>query len=54
MRSSAHYHEKGDYIRFNPVRKDLVRLPDAWPWQGVWVHTMSPSELPAGRITGTE
>lgn len=39
MRSDAHYQEKLDYIRDNPVTKGLVRKPEDWPWRGV-VHDL--------------
>ena len=35
MRNSEHYHDKWEYVRQNPVRKELVSTPDDWPWQGV-------------------
>jgi len=34
LRSSESYGEKWDYIRFNPVRKGLVKVPEDWPYQG--------------------
>ena len=34
IRSGEHYHEKWEYVRLNPVRKELVEEPDDWPWQG--------------------
>jgi len=35
IRSGEHYHEKWDYVRLNPVRRNLVSTPEDWPWQGV-------------------
>jgi REP element-mobilizing transposase RayT len=35
MRSRAHYEEKLSYVRMNPVRKELVKTPEEWPYQGV-------------------
>ncbi len=35
LRQSESYREKGEYVRMNPVRKGLVRLPEEWPFQGV-------------------
>jgi REP element-mobilizing transposase RayT len=34
MRNGAHYHERWEYVRQNPVRKGLVNRPEDWPWQG--------------------
>ena len=34
IRDLAHYDEKLSYVRMNPVRKGLVNMPDAWPYQG--------------------
>ncbi len=34
LRSAAHYREKWEYVRLNPVRKGLVARPEDWPWQG--------------------
>jgi REP element-mobilizing transposase RayT len=34
LRSGVHYAEKWDYVRCNPVRKELVHAPDEWPFQG--------------------
>jgi REP element-mobilizing transposase RayT len=34
MRTPAHYHEKWNYMRDNPVRAGLVRSPNEWKWQG--------------------
>jgi len=34
IRSGTHYHEKWEYVRLNPVRKELVEESDDWPWQG--------------------
>ncbi len=34
IRSGAHYEERWNYIRNNPVRKHLVAQPDDWPYQG--------------------
>jgi REP-associated tyrosine transposase len=39
MRSDAHYREKLDYIRDNPLAKGLVARPEDWPWCGV-VHDL--------------
>ncbi len=35
LRSADNYSEKWEYVVANPVRKGLVRSPEAWPWQGV-------------------
>ena len=35
MRNGEHYHEKWEYVRKNPVRRNLTKEPDDWPWQGV-------------------
>jgi REP element-mobilizing transposase RayT len=34
LRTGASYSEKWDYVRHNPVRADLCRIPDDWPFQG--------------------
>ena len=35
IRSAAHYQERIDYMRMNPVVKGLVIHPDQWPYQGI-------------------
>jgi len=40
MRSDAHYREKEDYMRENPVKAGLVANPEDWPWRGQ-VHDLS-------------
>ncbi|PYL27673.1 MAG: hypothetical protein DMF39_10505 [Verrucomicrobia bacterium] len=34
LRSSESYSQKWDYVKENPVRADLVKKSDEWPWQG--------------------
>ena len=34
LRSSESDEQKWDYVRENPVRADLVKSADEWPWQG--------------------
>ena len=34
LRSAEHYHERWEYVRLNPVRKELVNRVEDWPWQG--------------------
>jgi putative transposase len=34
LRSVAHYDEKWEYVRQNPVRAGLVNDPEEWPHQG--------------------
>ena len=34
LRSGEHYHEKWEYVRLNPVRKELVKRAEDWPFQG--------------------
>jgi putative transposase len=34
MRNRKEYEEKLDYVRENPLRKELVASPDEWPYQG--------------------
>ncbi|MBT5606680.1 MAG: hypothetical protein HN742_20355 [Lentisphaerae bacterium] len=34
MRSQSHYLRKLDYVRANPVRKDLCTLAEDWPFSG--------------------
>ena len=35
LRRLDKYDEKWDYVRYNPVRKGLVTVPEEWPYQGV-------------------
>ncbi len=34
LRSRESYGQKWDYVKKNPVRADLVKTSDEWPWQG--------------------
>lgn len=34
IRNEKDFFETVDYIRMNPVRKDLVRTPEEWPYTG--------------------
>ena len=34
IRRGESYADKWEYVRMNPVRKGLVRLPEEWPFQG--------------------
>ena len=34
LRSEQDYHDKGIYMRHNPVRAGLVHAPETWEWQG--------------------
>ncbi len=34
IRRGESYANKWDYVRFNPVRQELVKSPDDWPYQG--------------------
>jgi len=34
IRNGEHYHQKWEYVRQNPVRKELVQKADEWRWQG--------------------
>jgi len=37
MRSDAHYEDRLEYMRQNPVKAGLVAKPEDWPWRGqVW------------------
>jgi REP element-mobilizing transposase RayT len=38
LRSEESYAQKWQYVRENPVRKRLVKVPDDWPWQGEVYH----------------
>jgi putative transposase len=40
MRSDAHYREKLEYVRENPVEAGLVEKAEDWPWRGC-VHDLS-------------
>jgi putative transposase len=53
MRSDAHYREKVDYIRDNPVEKGLVQRADDWPWRGV-VHDLEVQIHSFGQPTTTD
>lgn len=35
IRSSAHYEERCQYMRMNPVKRGLVADPAEWPYQGI-------------------
>lgn len=35
LRGEDSYAEKWDYVRANPVRAGLVKVPDEWPYQGI-------------------
>ena len=44
IRSAAHFREKWEYMRQNPVRKGLVERTEDWPYQGfvhefMWMET---------------
>jgi REP element-mobilizing transposase RayT len=34
LRNSESYSEKWDYVRLNPVRAGLCKIPEEWPYQG--------------------
>jgi putative transposase len=34
LRSRESYSEKWNYVRMNPVRAELCRMPEDWPYQG--------------------
>lgn len=34
LRRSESYADKGEYVRYNPVRAGLCVKPGDWPWQG--------------------
>jgi putative transposase len=38
LRRQAHYNEKWEFVRENPVRAGLVHDPDDWPYQGELNH----------------
>ena len=40
IRDAASLTEKWEYIRNNPVRKNMVRSPDDWPYQ--WQSDLPP------------
>ncbi|HXW12994.1 MAG TPA: hypothetical protein VEN79_00665, partial [Terriglobia bacterium] len=35
LRTVKEYHEKVEYIHLNPVRRGLVRRPEAWRWSSI-------------------
>ncbi len=34
LRQGESYAAKWEYVRCNPVRHDLVKAPEDWPWAG--------------------
>lgn len=36
MRDRGEYKEKLAYVRENPLRKNLVKTPEEWPYQGIF------------------
>jgi len=34
VRSRKEFHARMEYMRLNPVRKELVQRPEDWPWSG--------------------
>lgn len=34
LRSEESYIQKWEYVRENPIRKNLVKRSEDWPWQG--------------------
>jgi putative transposase len=38
LRGDEDYHAKWEYVRANPVRADLVKRPEEWPYQGILNH----------------
>ena len=38
LRCDESYWQKWEYVRSNPVRENLVKTWDAWPWQGELVE----------------
>ena len=58
LRSATSYGEKLDYVRWNPVRRGLVKHPDAWPYLGEmndlpWVVISPAAGFVAGRRCGS-
>ena len=47
LRTVKEYHEKVQYIHFNPVRAGLVSRPEDWPWSSVHDYTGGVNEAPA-------
>jgi hypothetical protein len=44
IRRGESYAQKWEYVRENPLRRELVKNLDAWPWQGEIV-TLEPRYL---------
>src|SRR5437016_11899586 len=38
LRRDENYHQKWEYVRANPVRAGLVKIPEEWQYQGVLNH----------------
>jgi REP-associated tyrosine transposase len=58
LRTVREYHEKVNYIHFNPVKAGLASRPEDWPWSSVHDCVgsindtpVTPSGLAADRIT---
>ncbi|MCE5279577.1 MAG: transposase [Planctomycetaceae bacterium] len=45
MRSTRDVHEKIRYIHNNPVRRELVRRPEDWPWSS-WRANQTREDIP--------
>ena len=57
LRTVREYHEKVEYIHFNPVKAGLVDQPQDWPWSSVHDYTgnmkdrpVTPSGLSVDRV----
>ena len=58
LRTVREYHEKVEYIHFNPVKAGYVDRREDWPWSSVHDYTgtinqapVTPSDLSVDRIT---
>ena len=57
LRTVREYHEKVEYIHFNPVKAGRVDRPEDWPWSSVHDYTgnlndrpVTPSGLSVDRV----
>ena len=47
LRTVREYHEKVEYIHFNPVKAGLVDRPEDWPWSSVHDYAGNMNDRPA-------
>jgi len=54
LRRDENYHQKWEYVRANPVRAGLVKIPEEWQYQGVLNHLpwYGPAQTQIRRLDG--